>query len=49
LRNGLLTLVVVWALYAGLTLALLAVLRPVDELRRTPSRRSSTSQNSPSR
>jgi capsular polysaccharide biosynthesis protein len=49
LRNGLLTLVVVWALYAGLTLALLAVLRPVDELRRTPSTRSSTSQNSPSR
>jgi capsular polysaccharide biosynthesis protein len=27
LRNGLLTLVVVWALYAGLTLAMLAVLR----------------------
>jgi capsular polysaccharide biosynthesis protein len=27
LRNGLLTLVVVWALYAGLTLVLLAVLR----------------------
>jgi capsular polysaccharide biosynthesis protein len=27
LRNGLLTLVVVWALYAGLTLALLAILR----------------------
>jgi capsular polysaccharide biosynthesis protein len=27
LRNGLLTLVAVWVLYAGLTLALLAVLR----------------------
>jgi capsular polysaccharide biosynthesis protein len=46
LRNGLLTLVGVWALYAGLTLAMLAVLRPVDELPRTPSTRSS--QNSPS-
>jgi capsular polysaccharide biosynthesis protein len=37
LRNGLLTLVVVWALYAGLTLTTLVVLRRVDELRRTPS------------
>jgi capsular polysaccharide biosynthesis protein len=35
LRNGLLTLVGVWVLYAGLTLTMLAVLRPVDELRRT--------------
>src|ERR687890_765389 len=36
LRNGLLTLVGVWALYAGVTLTMLVVLRPVDELRRTP-------------
>ena len=36
LINGLLTLVVVWALYAGLTLTMLVVLRPVDELLRTP-------------
>ena len=36
LRNGLLTLVVVWALYAGVTLTMLVVLRPVDELPRTP-------------
>jgi hypothetical protein len=27
LRNGLLTLVVVWVLYAGITLAMLVVLR----------------------
>jgi capsular polysaccharide biosynthesis protein len=37
LRNGLLTLVGVWVLYAGITLTMLVVLRPVDELRRTPS------------
>src|SRR5215213_3950142 len=36
LRNGLLTLVGVWALYAGVTLTMLVVLRPVDELPRTP-------------
>jgi capsular polysaccharide biosynthesis protein len=41
LRNGLLTLVVVWALYAGLTLTMLV------QFPRMPKRRSS--QNSPSR
>ena len=37
LRNGLLTLVGVWALYAGLTLTTLVALRSGDEPLRTPS------------